>query len=94
MVMELPTIANFAEAFAVIVAVVFGTVQLHQLNSQRRREAAFTLMQSIQSPRMLHGIFIIDRLQERRLSTPTFSIENGRGRRELERQGLRPFSNT
>ena len=28
--MDLPTIANFAEAFAVIVAVVFGMVQLRQ----------------------------------------------------------------
>jgi hypothetical protein len=38
--MDLPTIANFGEAFAVIVAVVFGMVQLRQLNVQRRREAA------------------------------------------------------
>ena len=45
-------------------AVVFGMVQLRQLNAQRRREAAFTLMQSIQSPQMLRGILIIDRLQE------------------------------
>ena len=64
--MDLPTIANLAEAFAVIVAVVFGMVQLRQLNAQRRREAAFALMQSIQSPQMLRGILIIDRLQERR----------------------------
>ena len=62
--MDLPTIANFAEAFAVIVAVVFGMVQLRQLNAQRRREAAFALMHSIQSPQMLRGILIIDRLQD------------------------------
>ncbi len=43
---------------------VFGMVQLRQLNARRRREAAFTLMQSIQSPQMLRGILIIDRLQE------------------------------
>jgi hypothetical protein len=48
--MDLPTMAGLAEAFAVIVAVVFGMVQLRQLNAQRRREAAFTLMQSIQLP--------------------------------------------
>ena len=62
--MDLPTIASFAEASAVIVAVVFGMVQLRQLNAQRRREAAFALMQSIQSPQMLRGILIIDRLQD------------------------------
>ena len=62
--MDLPTIANFAEAFAVIVAVVFGMVQLRQLNAPRRREAAFALMHSIQSPQMLRGILIIDRLQD------------------------------
>jgi hypothetical protein len=62
--MDLPTIAILAEAFAVIVAVVFGMVQLRQLNAQRRREAAFALMQSIQSPQMLRGILIIDRLQD------------------------------
>ena len=61
--MDLPTIANFAEAFAVIVAVVFGMVQLRQPNAQRRREAAFALMHSIQSPQMLLGILIINRLQ-------------------------------
>ena len=62
--MDLSTIANLAEAFAVIVAVSFGMVQLRQLNAQRRREAAFTLMHSIQSPQMLRGILIIDRLQD------------------------------
>lgn len=62
--MDLSTIANLAEAFAVIVAVGFGMVQLRQLNAQRRREAAFTLMHSIQSPQMLRGILIIDRLQD------------------------------
>ena len=61
--MDLPTIANFADAFAVIVAVVFGMVQLRQPNAQRRREAAFALMLSIQSPQMLLGILIINRLQ-------------------------------
>ena len=61
--MDLPTIASFAEASAVIVAVVFGMVQLRQLNAQRRREAAFALMHSIQSPQMLLGILIINRLQ-------------------------------
>ena len=62
--MDLPTIANLAEAFAVIVAVVFGMVQFRQLNAQRRCEAAFALMQSIQSPQVLRGILIIDRLQD------------------------------
>ena len=62
--MDLSTIANLAEAFAVIVAVGFGMVQLRQLNAQRQREAAFTLMHSIQSPQMLRGILIIDRLQD------------------------------
>ena len=62
--MDLSTIANLAEAFAVIVVIGFGIVQLRQLNAQRRREAAFTLMHSIQSPQMLRGILIIDRLQD------------------------------
>jgi hypothetical protein len=33
--MDLSTIANLAEAFAVIVAVGFGMVQLRQLNTQK-----------------------------------------------------------
>jgi hypothetical protein len=59
---DLATVANLAEASAVIVAVIFGIVQLRQLRHQQRREAAFTLMRSIQSPQMLRGILIIDRL--------------------------------
>ena len=55
--MDLPTIANLAEAFAVIVAVVFGMVQLRQLHAQRRREAAFALMHSIQSLQMVDDFY-------------------------------------
>jgi hypothetical protein len=48
----------------VIVAVLFGIVQLRQLAAQRRREAAFALMHSLQSPQMSRAILIIDRLPD------------------------------
>jgi len=49
--MDLSTIANLAEAFAVIVVIGFGIVQLRQLNAQRRREAAFTPCIPLSRPR-------------------------------------------
>jgi hypothetical protein len=57
-------LANIAQAIAVIVAVIFGIVQLRQLRVQRRREAAFALMHSLQSPQVLRAILLIDRLPD------------------------------
>ncbi len=59
---DIALVANVAQATAVIVAVLFGIVQLRQLAAQRRREAAFALMHSLQSPQMSRAILIIDRL--------------------------------
>jgi hypothetical protein len=62
--MDLNTISNLAQALAVIVALVFGVVQVRQLKDQRRREATFTLMQSLQTREMLHAMLILDSLPE------------------------------
>lgn len=61
---DISIVANVAQAIAVIVAVLFGIVQLRQLAAQRRREAAFALMHSLQSPQMSCAILILDRLPD------------------------------
>ena len=95
--MDLSTIANLAEAFAVIVAVGFGMVQLRQLNAQMRREAAVTLMHSIQSPQTARPTrwewfqWLAERMPEGEsdtdLSRPTFTIANGRAFLSLSGRG-------
>jgi hypothetical protein len=62
--MNVGTIANIAQAIAVIVAVAFGIHQVRSLSAARRREAAFALMQSLQTPQMLRGILLIDRMHD------------------------------
>lgn len=47
---------------AVVIAVVFGIVKVRQFVRARRREAAFELMRSLQTPEMLRGLLILDRL--------------------------------
>ena len=54
--MSLNDLANIGQvigALAVVVGVIFGILQLRQLSAQRRRESAFALMQSSQSPEVL-----------------------------------------
>lgn len=60
--MDVSTLANLAQALAVVIAVVFGIVKVRQFARARRREAAFTLMRSLQTPEMLRGLLILDRL--------------------------------
>lgn len=62
--MEASTIANVAQAIAVVVAVVFGIHQVRSLSAARRRDAAFALMQSLQTPQMLRGILLLDKLPD------------------------------
>ena len=62
--MDASAIANVAQAIAVIVAVVFGIHQVHSLSASRKRESAFALMQFLQTPQMLRGILLIDRMPE------------------------------
>jgi hypothetical protein len=65
--MNLGDLANLGQvigALAVVVGVIFGIVQLRQLSAQRRRESAFALMQSSQSPQVLRAVLIIDHLPD------------------------------
>lgn len=62
--MDPGVIANVAQAIAVIVAVVFGIHQVQALSASRKRDSAFALMQSLQTPQMLRGILLIDRMPE------------------------------
>ena len=62
--MDVATLANVTQAVAVVVGVIFGIVQLRQLTAQRRRESAFTLMQSSQSPQVLRAVLIIEHLAD------------------------------
>jgi len=62
--MDASTLATVAQAIAVIVAVVFGIQQVRSLAAARRREATFALMHSLQTPQMLSGILLLDRLPD------------------------------
>lgn len=62
--MSLTEIASLAEASAVIFAVVFGVAQFRQHRTQRRREASFALMQSLQTREMLRALSLLDSLAE------------------------------
>jgi len=62
--MDASTLATIAQAIAVIVAVVFGIYQVRSLAAARRREVAFALMQSLQTPQMLRGILLLDRMPD------------------------------
>ena len=66
--MDLSTIASLAEAFAVIVAVVFGMVQLRQLNAQQdgAKRPSPSICQSIAQVQVTDGVRVADpRLQSR-----------------------------
>jgi len=63
-IMDASTLANIAQAIAVIVAVVFGIHQVRSLAASRRREAAFALMQSLQTTQMLRGILVLDQMPD------------------------------
>lgn len=62
--MDLRTLANVAQALAVVVAVVFGIVQVRHYLRAQQREAAFALMRSLQTPEMLRGLLLLDALPE------------------------------
>ena len=62
--MDASTLANIAQAIAVVVAVIFGIHQARSLSAARRREAVFALMQSLQTPQMLRGILLLDQMPD------------------------------
>ena len=62
--MDLDTLAAIVQAVAVVIAVGFGIAQIQESGAARRRTAAYTLMQSLQSPRMLRGIDTLDKLPD------------------------------
>ena len=65
--MSLSDLANLGQvigALAVVVGVIFGILQLRQLSAQRRRESAFALMQSSQSPEVLRAVLTIEHLPD------------------------------
>lgn len=62
--MDLSALSNVAEALAVIFAVAFGVIQVRQIRAQRSREAALTLMHSLQTQEMLEALLLLDSLPE------------------------------
>ena len=62
--MSLAEIANVAAAAAVVLGVIFGVAQLRQHQGQRRREASFALMRSLQTRDMLRALTVLDALPD------------------------------
>ena len=83
--MDATTLATVAQAIAVIVAVAFGIHQVRALAAARRREASFALMHSLQSPQMLRGILLLDRLPDHASTT---AIESLPGDQQVHLIGL------
>ena len=61
---NLTEIASVAEALAVVFAVVFGVAQIRLVRTQRRREASFALMKSLQTRDLLRALSLLDSLPE------------------------------
>lgn len=59
---DLDTFFSFIQASAVVVAVIFGIVQVQQFRRAHEREAAFDLVHSLQTPEMLSALRLLDAL--------------------------------
>lgn len=57
---DLSTLANIAQAAAVMVAVGFGIHQVRGIRRQRHRDAAFALMASLQTRDMVQALALLD----------------------------------
>lgn len=62
--MNLELIATLVQSVSVVFAVIFGVIQLLRFKVQKRREAMFTLVQSLQTKDMLNALMILDSLPE------------------------------
>lgn len=62
--MDLTLIATLAQSVAVVFAVIFGVIQFKQTKTQKRREAMFTLVQSLQTKDMLNALMVLYSLPE------------------------------
>lgn len=62
--MNLSEVANFAEALAVICAVIFGVAQFRNFQVERRRDATFALMNSLMIKDILRALSVIDALPD------------------------------
>jgi hypothetical protein len=54
--MDLSTLANLINAFAVTAGVIFAAVQIHYYRRQRQREAMLELVKSFQSPAFTNAL--------------------------------------
>jgi hypothetical protein len=62
--MDIGTISTLLQAVAVSFAVGFGVVQVRQIRAQQQLQAAFALMQSLQTRDMLKALLLLDSLPE------------------------------
>lgn len=62
--MDWGTIANFTEAFAVLVGLIFAAWQVRDFRAQHDREAMLNLVQSFQSPSFAHALRMIVNLPD------------------------------
>lgn len=55
---DLGSIANFATAITVLVAIAFGVMEIRKARGERSERAAFTVVSAVMSPTWIHSLII------------------------------------
>ena len=62
--MDLSTIANLATALTVLIAVIFGIVEMRRARRDREERAAFTAVQAILTPEWMRSMLVVHNLPD------------------------------
>ena len=62
--MDLSTIANFATALTVLIAVIFGIVEMRRARRDREERAAFAAVQAILTPEWMRSMLVVHNIPD------------------------------
>ena len=62
--MDLSTIANLATALAVLIAVVFGLIEMRRARRDREERAAFAAVQAILTPEWMRSMLVVHNIPD------------------------------
>ena len=71
--MDLSTLANFATAVAVLIAVTFGLIEMRRARRDREERAAFAAVKALMTPEWMSSSMIVASIPE---GTPAEQFEN------------------